>query len=151
MQFQGWWTKQFEPGWCQQRDRIPVSHPGLLKSCFTELHKSVSLLPSCLPQGWNTRLPVVLNSSECWAEINSKETRRYLSWCTCSGNFCHWGLLCQTHYCAQLKSCAPCSKADFRSLIERVYFWRENFSGLQWGFCILCSEKVPAVAVLFMI
>lgn len=128
--FQGSWTRQAEYGWCQQRKRMLVFPLGLFKPSFKALHKSVVLLSSCLPQRQNTWGPVVPNSSECWAEINLREHGWWFLCWACSGSFCHRGLLCQTHFCAQLKSHTPWRKADFKSLMEKVCFWRENFSGL---------------------
>lgn len=149
--FQGHQHRQAKNGWCKQSSRMLISPLGFFKPFFQALHTSVVRLSSCLPQGPNARVLVLPNSSECWGEINLKAGGQCFSCCACSGDFCRRGLRCQTHFWAQLKSCTPWSKADFRSLTGRVCFWREGLNELQGSFCFLCSEEVPAAAVLFMI
>jgi len=68
------------------------------KPFFQALHTLVVWLLSRLPQGLNARMPVVLNSGECWGEINLKAGRQCFSCCACSGDFCHRGQCCRAHF-----------------------------------------------------
>lgn len=132
--FQGYQNRQAKTAWCQQRKRMPIFPVGFFKPFFWALHTSVVQLSSCLPQGLNTRMSMVPNSSECWGEINIQASRQCFSCCACSGDFCRGGLRCQTNFWAQLKSCTPLSKADIRSLTERVRLWREDLNEIRGSF-----------------